>query len=334
VTRLLQAAAAFASRTPWGMIAAMSTAAALQEGAWTTARLLQWTAAYLKDHGIDDPRLAAEVLLAHAAGCRRIELYTRFETVPEPPHVARFRDLVRRAAQHEPIAYLVGEKEFFSLPMVVTRDVLIPRAETEVLVECLIDHCKAAALDAPRILDLGTGSGCVIVAALVNLTGATALGTDIADEALAVAQANAQRHGVLDRLQLAKADRLALPAEFCHGAFDVIVCNPPYIPAGRIGALDPEVRDYEPRAALTDGEDGLSFYRALASDGPEWLRSGGVILVEVGDGCAWQVVDIMTQERPTGGQAASGTLAHLATRKDRVVGRERVLAFGSAKRRE
>jgi release factor glutamine methyltransferase len=279
---------------------------------------LAWTKEYLARQGIDDARLASEVLLAHAVGCRRIEIYTRFEQLPEAERLGRFRELVRRAAQHEPVAYLVGEKEFFSLRMQVTRDVLIPRPETELLVECLIDHCMGAGLEHPRVLDVGTGSGCVIVAGLVNLPGATGLATDASEAALAVARANAERHRVADRLALAIADRLDLPGGVRQEGFDVIVCNPPYIPASAVPTLDPEVRDYEPRAALTDEGDGLSFYRDLAAEGPGLLRPGGVILVEVGDGCAAAVADIMT---------GGGRLVHRGTRKDRVVGRERVLAF-------
>lgn len=286
---------------------------------WTIARLLTWTTEHLARHGVEDPRLATEVLLAQSAGWRRIDLYARFERTMEPDALARFREWVRRAANHEPIAYLVGQREFFSLPFKITPDVLIPRPETETLVECLLDHCGKVGWGEARILDVGTGSGCLVIAALVNLQGASAVGTDVSAAAIEVARANAERHAVADRLKLFVADRLSLPPDAIPtSGFDVLVCNPPYIPAETIPTLDRAVRDFEPAMALTDGGDGLSFYRNLASDAPSLLSPNGVIIVEVPDGGMRAVVEIMTQ---------GGSFILQRAQPDRVVGHERALVF-------
>lgn len=288
--------------------------------AWTIGRLLNWTADHLARANVADARLSSEVLLSHAAGCRRIDLYARFDQVLEGPPLDRFRAWVRRAAEGEPIAYLVEEKEFFSLPLFVTRDVLIPRPETEVLVECVIDHCTKAGLDRPVVLDLGTGSGCIAVALLKHLSQARVVGTDVSAAALAVAQRNAERHAVMDRLTLLEADCLSLAAETIpEGGFDALVSNPPYVPVGAWDGLDRSVRDFEPRHALTDESDGLSFYRAIGADGPGLLKPAGAVFVEIDDGVSDGVASAIEE---------GGGLVHKRTWKDRVVGHERVLLFG------
>ena len=297
----------------------MNSSATVEEIPWTIGRLLSWTSDHFGRHQVVDARLASEVLLAHAAQCRRIELYTRFDSILEPERVECFRGWVRRASAHEPIAYLVGQKEFFSLSFKVTPDVLIPRAETETLVECVLDHCGKAGLTHPQLLDLGTGAGCLAIAALVHLPAATAVATDVSAAALEVARFNATRHSVADRLTLVEADRLALPAEVVpQDGFDILMCNPPYIPVSAMDKLDAAVRDYEPSLALTDGAEGLSFYRTIAADGPSLLAPDAMVFVEIGDGQAQAVVEVMT---------AAGNFEHRQTRKDRVVGQERVLAF-------
>jgi len=301
----------------------MTTLSQADATPWAIGRLLSWTSEYLARHGVDDARLSAEVLLAHAAECRRIDLYARFDRELSPEQLDKFRAWVKRAVAHEPVAYLVGEKEFFSLKFVVTRDVLIPRAETEELVECVIDHARGQVMAPPlRMLDLGTGSGCIAIAVLSQLRDATCVATDVSPAALEVARRNAERHGVLDRITLVQADRLALPADAVpEGGFDFIACNPPYIPAGRVAGLDAAVRDFEPHIALSDGGDGMSFYRALAEGAAAFLSPSGVIAVEVADRRADAAIKTLT-----GGEA----LVHRQTRKDRVVGRERVLVFARA----
>ncbi len=298
----------------------MSTALDVENAPWTIGRLLSWTCDYFNRHRLADARLASEVLLAHAVQCRRIDLYTRFESTLEPERVECFRGWVRRASAHEPVAYLVGQKEFFSLTFTVTPEVLIPRAETETLVECVLDHCGKAGLTHPRLLDLGTGTGCLAIAVLTHLPAASAVATDVSPAALEIARLNAARHGVSDRLTIIEADQLSLPAEIVpESGFDILMCNPPYIPASAIESLDAGVRDYEPSLALTDGADGLSFYRTIAAECSPFLARGAMVFVEVGDGQAQTVVELMTD---------LGNLEHRQTRKDRTVGQERVLAFG------
>ncbi len=286
---------------------------------WTTKRLLSWTTGHLASHDVAEPRLASEVLLAHATASRRIDLYARFDLVPEPDQIACFRDLVRRAAKHEPVAYLVGKKEFYSLEFVVTPDVLIPRPETETLVEAVIDHCRATSIDRPHLLDLGTGSGCIVIAVLTQLPSARAVATDISSPALAVASRNAERYALLERLVLVEADGLnlaedAIPAD----GFDVLMSNPPYVPAASMDALDRTVRDFEPELALTDAKDGLSFFHTIARDGARVLAPGGVAVVEVAAGLSETVRTIF--------ETTSGWV-HQKTIRDRVLGHERVVMF-------
>lgn len=296
----------------------MTTAPSTEQQEWTLGRLLKWTAEFFNGQGVSDARLSAEVLLAHAVGCRRIELYTQFEKVPATEMLDQFRDGVRRATAHEPIAYIVGEKEFFSLGFTVTRDVLIPRPETETIVECVLDHCRTNDLSAPRLLEIGTGSGCIIISALVHLPKATAIATDVSPGALEVARTNAARHGLQDRLRLLEADRCVLPEKVTGDGFDCLLCNPPYIAANDVAGLPSTIRDFEPRCALTDEEDGLSFYRTIANDGPTLLKSSGVVIVEIGDDQAPKVVAVFE---------SGGVFTHSNTVRDRIVGRERVLKF-------
>jgi release factor glutamine methyltransferase len=196
---------------------------------------------------------------------------------------------------------------------------LIPRSETETLVECVIDHCSKAGLTRPQLLDLGTGSGCIAVAVLKHVAGASVVATDVSKNVLDVARMNAERHGVLDRLTLVEADCLALPAEVIpDGGFDVIMSNPPYIAPDEMEELDAGVRGFEPRTALTDDQDGLSFYRSIAADGPGLLGPNGVVVVEAADGQAQTVGEMLE---------ASQRFTHRGTFKDQVVGQERVLVF-------
>jgi release factor glutamine methyltransferase len=244
---------------------------------WTIGRLLMWTIDYLQKHGADSPRLDAEVLLAHARGCKRIELYTHFdETVPDDERAA-MRELVQRRAKSEPVAYLVGGREFFSLELRVTPDVLIPRADTETLVVELLEQAKG--IDSPRILDAGTGSGAIAVAAAVHLPSARVTAIDLSAGALAVARENAEMHNVADRIRFLHGD---LFGPLNNGEqFELIASNPPYVRADEIDSLPPDVRLHEPLSALAAGPEGLDVIARLSADAPPFLVPGGRLLMEI-----------------------------------------------------
>ena len=247
---------------------------------WTVGRLLQWTTDYLKGRGADSPRLDAEVLLASALGCRRIELYTAFEEVPGDERRTAFRELVRRRAEGTPVAYLVGRREFYSLSFRVGPGVLIPRPETELLVVALLDLAKGLPSGTPlAIADLGTGSGILAVCAAKHLPNARVTATDISPAALEIAAANAAEHGVAQRIELVQGDLLvAVPPQ---QRFDFILSNPPYVSTAELEKLSREVKDYEPREALVAGPRGTEVIERLVPQAAERLNPGGHLLVEI-----------------------------------------------------
>jgi release factor glutamine methyltransferase len=198
--------------------------------------------------------------------------------------LARFRELVRRRLQHEPVQYIVGTTEFYGLEFTVSPHVLIPRPETEHLVEAVIDRLKAGDATEPRILDIGTGSGVIAVTLAAQLATAQLTATDVSTDALAVAAANAESNGVGDRVTFFPHDILSGNPEAIGGPFDVVVSNPPYIATADMAELQEEIRAHEPIAALTDGGDGLAFYRRFASLLPTLLAPGGLLAVEIGYG--------------------------------------------------
>lgn len=259
----------------------------VHDGVWTIGRLLTWTKEYFQRHGVDTPRLDAEVLLAHVLGLDRLHLYVRFDEPLERAELARFRAAVQRRARREPVAYITGEKEFMGLALQVTPAVLIPRPETELVVETAA--ALLAARPAPVVVDVGTGSGAIAVAVLHKLPTARAVAVDISPDALAVARANAERHDVVERLELIAGDFLIPLAE---RRFDAVLTNPPYVAAADMARLPPEVR-CEPVAALDGGEDGLAFYRRLAAEGPAHVLPGGYIVCEVGQGQAAAVAALL-----------------------------------------
>jgi release factor glutamine methyltransferase len=252
-----------------------------QTEVWTIGRLLQWTAQYLKQRGAESPRLDAEVLLAQARGCRRIELYTSFEEVPSEPVRTAFRELVRRRAEGTPVAYLVGRREFYSLSFRVTPDVLIPRPETEFLVIRLFDLMDALPGTAERrtIADVGTGSGILAVCAARRGANVQVTAIDTSAAAIAVAKSNAVDHGVEKQIEFVQSDLFAaLPAD---KQFEFIISNPPYVSTSEFAALAPDVRNFEPRAALDAGPRGTEVIERLVPQAAERLAPGGWLLVEI-----------------------------------------------------
>jgi release factor glutamine methyltransferase len=244
---------------------------------WTVRRIIDWTTAHLKKHGSETPRLDTEILLAQARGCRRIELYTRFDEVLSERERSTMRDLVRRRTLSEPVAYLVGHREFFGLDFQVTPAVLIPRPDTETLVVELLDVAKVFA--APRILDVGTGSGCIAVAAAVNHPTAQITAIDKSEAALAVARKNAESHHVLNRIRFLAGDLFDPVRE--EEPFDIVASNPPYIAEHEKETLQNDVRKYEPHEALFSGPTGLEVLFRLIAEAPNHVRVGGTLMLEI-----------------------------------------------------
>lgn len=249
---------------------------AADDGAWTVGKIIDWTTGHLKKHGSDTPRLEAEILLAYARNCPRIQLYVHYNELLTDAERSTMRDLVKRRAQSEPVAYLVGHREFFGLDFRVTRDVLVPRPETETLVLELIAACKG--LRNPRVLDLCTGSGCIAVAAAINLPAATVTAADISSTALAIARENADRHSVANRLRFLEGDLFAPFSD--ADRFDVVASNPPYVADAEMETLPADVRLHEPHLALRAGPQGLDVVARLIAEASRHLAPTGVLLIE------------------------------------------------------
>lgn len=258
------------------------------EQPWTMLRALNWTAAYFKENGVDSPRASAEILLAHALGLRRIDLYVRYDQPLEPEELDRYKSLIKRRATREPAAYIIGEREFWSLSFRVTPAVLVPRPETE----CLVEAALAVISEDGRVWEPGTGSGAVSIALAREREYCRIAASDSSPASLAVARQNALRHQVADRIFFFAASWLEAFGERSR-RFDAIVCNPPYIRAGEIETLAPEIARFEPRRALDGGADGLDAIRLLIQSAPQRLVSGGTLLLEIGFDQASAVSEIV-----------------------------------------
>lgn len=261
---------------------------------WTILSLLTWAAAYFKDHAIDSPRATAEILLAHALGRTRLDLYLNYDKPMVNEELAVFKILLKRRVAHEPVAFIVGSKEFYSLDFHVTPDVLIPRPETECLVERVLKIIDALGDRTPiKVLDVGTGSGAIIVSLAAERPGHHYFASDISLAALRVARGNAQRQAVNERINFFAGAYLAAVA----GPFDLIVSNPPYIRSGDLDDLQPEIRHFEPRVALDGGIDGLAAYRRLIESAPRVLVPGGVLAMEIGWNQKQALQDLVAADR-------------------------------------
>lgn len=249
---------------------------------WTILKLLKWTTAYFKSHHVEQPRATAEILLAHTLEVGRVDLYVQYERLLEEGELGRFKGYIRRRVQREPVAYIVGKKEFWSMDFEVTPSVLIPRPETETLVEAALTIVPAEPMPAPlRILDLGTGSGVVVVAVASERPDHEFYAVDRSEEVLAVAQGNAQIHGLDKTITFLYGDWFdPIPEQGRH--FDVIVSNPPYISTRELEELPPEISRHEPRKALDGGPDGLDAIGLIIREASDHLVPGGLLLLEIG----------------------------------------------------
>lgn len=245
--------------------------------AWTTLSVLDWTTRRFEEAGIAPARLEAQLLLAHVLKCSRMQLYTGFDKPLGDDELAGYRALIRRRLGGEPVAYLLGEQEFWALPFYVDGSVLVPRPDTETVIE--VARGLRVDRSAPcRVLDLCTGSGAIAISLAKELPAARVVGTDVSPDALAVARRNAERNAVAERVELRAGD---LFAPVAGERFDLIVSNPPYIATAVIDTLAAEVRR-EPRIALDGGPDGLAFLDRICAAAAGYLEPGGALVLEHG----------------------------------------------------
>ncbi len=265
---------------------------------WTVGKILKWTEGYFKEKGIESPRLDAEVLLSRVLKKERIYLYVHFDEPMEADELAVYRECIKKRVMHMPVAQILGEKEFMGLTFKVTPDTLVPRPDTEILVQAAVDRLREEKAggkeDALRIADIGTGTGAICLSVLHYMGGVTADTVDISPDARAVAEENAENLGLKDRVTFHTGDLLAPIAGL---TFAAILSNPPYIPEADIASLAPEVRLKEPHTALSGGKDGLDFYRRLTKEAPAMLDDGGFMAFEVGIHQAGAVAEL-AKENP------------------------------------
>ena len=252
----------------------------------------------LRAAGVDAAQLEARELVCFALDKTREQLYRDMNLYVTAQQEARVEELVQRRLAGEPVAYLIGEWEFYGIPLDISREVLVPRTDTEVLAQRAIQLLQQAG-DGARLLDLCAGSGCIGLAAAVNAPQSRVVLADWSEGALRICRQNVRRNNLNARVTCVRADARE-PAPSALWDFDVIACNPPYIPSGEIDALDPDVKDYEPRMALDGGPDGLDFYRDIAGKWASALRLGSTLLFEVGAGQAPAVEEILAKNGFTG----------------------------------
>ncbi|MCR5438935.1 MAG: peptide chain release factor N(5)-glutamine methyltransferase [Selenomonas sp.] len=246
---------------------------------WTIGRILKWTEQYFEQKGVESPRLDAEVLLSHLLKKQRIYLYVHFDEPLQAEELAAYREMIKKRVAHVPVAYILGEKEFMGLTFRVTSDTLVPRPDTEILVQTAVDALKGLPGGNHRFADIGTGSGAICLSVLHFTEGTEADTVDISPAARAVAEQNAESLGLVERITFHTGDLLE-PIK--GNTYTAILSNPPYIPQADIETLAPEVRCKEPMTALCGGADGLDFYRRLCAEAPAMLEAGGFMAFEVG----------------------------------------------------
>lgn len=256
----------------------MSQLAQKEDRTWRVIDIINWAKEYLKSKDFENPRREIEWLLQDLLGCSRVDLYLRFEELLKRSELDTLKIWVKRRIEREPLQYITGKTEFYGREFAVDGNVLIPRPETEQLIETVLETIGKTGN--PKILDIGTGSGCIAITLAAEIPAAVVDATDINNAILSVARKNAQSHG-LENTRFLKND--FLNDEISH-QYDLVVCNPPYIPITEMSGLTVEIRDYEPSIALTDNQDGLSFYRRMIGQAQRIVRKKGWIICEVGLG--------------------------------------------------
>src|ERR1035437_8996022 len=286
----------------------------------TVLEAIQKSTEFLAKKGVESPRLQTELLLAHLLKLPRMKLYLNFERALTPAETDGLREFIKRRGQREPLQHITGSTSFCGLEIAVNRHVLIPRPETEILAELGWQFLSTLNSQPSTALDFGTGTGCIAIALAVKCPSAKVVATDVSPDALALAKQNAGRHNVAERIEFVQGNGFAafqsegrvtrVPnseietkiRDSCNSPlrkmeFDLIISNPPYIPSAEIATLQPEVRDFDPRGALDGGADGLDFYRKLAMEAKPFLKPGGKIMLEFGDGQADAIRNIFETEK-------------------------------------
>jgi release factor glutamine methyltransferase len=260
----------------------MQNQATAKNSKWTILKLLEWTTFYFKSQQVESPRASAEILLAHTLHLNRIDLYLRYDQPLCNNELERYKSLIKRRARREPVAYILGAKEFWSMELAVTPDVLIPRPETESLVETALGVLADDLHVVPRrILDLGTGCGAIALALASRQPQHLFFASDLSKAAARIARQNAKRHGLDDRIHFFVGDWME-PLLNKSPLFDLIISNPPYIPSGGIPELQPEIYKYEPLSALDGEKDGLGCLRKIIGDAHCLMKPRGFLVLEIG----------------------------------------------------
>ncbi len=258
---------------------------------WTIRDVLAWMIDDLRKRGVEGARLDAELIVGQALGIDRVKVIVDGDRLLSPHELEAIRTLFKRRRTLEPVAYLRGFREFYGRPFRVDKRVLVPRPDTEILVEVALSRLRGRDLGA-RVVDLCTGSGCVAITLKLERPTITVDATDLSEGAIEVARDNAQRLGAVWNVRFAVGDLFA-PLGAPRPNYDLVVANPPYIPTGDIAGLQPDIRDHEPHLALDGGRDGLDFVRRIAREAPSWLRPGGALAMEIGAGQAAEVERIL-----------------------------------------
>ncbi len=253
----------------------------MAERVWTVRDALDWTVEFLAQKGTEQPRLSAEWLLSAATGLSRVELYTQFARPLSPHERALLRESVKRRATGEPLQYVTGEMPFRHIVVQVRPGVFIPRPETEVLVDVVLEHLRGRGIEQPAVADLCTGSGAVALSLASEHPGARVYATDLSPDAVEVATGNAARLGVGERVSVTCGDLLGPLDRALKGELSAVVANPPYIPSADVDGLAEEILGFEPHLALDGGPDGLETARRIMRDALEWLEPGGLLAMEL-----------------------------------------------------
>ncbi len=273
----------------------------VEEKVWTVIDIIRWGTGYLAEKGFDEARLTVELLLGETLGVKRFDLYVKHDQPLKKSELDKFKVLLKRRLSHEPVQYILGKTNFYSIEIKVDKRALIPRPETEILAEAVIEHCRTflSQKEVVRVLDVGTGSGCLAIAVAKFVKNSSVVAIDKSAAAIELAKENARGTGTEENITFVQSDFLKLENNVFETGFDVIISNPPYIRESELASLAQDIRDFEPVDALSDGRDGMTFFRKISEAAPMLLRDGGWVFVETAYGQAKDVARIFSENGGT-----------------------------------